>query len=84
MLIATGNVPQPSPELIAAARRALDDPSPLVRGAAVWAFGRIAGADDLAAEAAVRLKHESDAAVRMEWRRLAPIYAASIPPEPPT
>ena len=83
VLIAIGNVPQPSRELVAAVLRALDDPSPLVRGAAVWAFGRIAGADDLAAEAAVRLKHESDAAVSMEWRRLAPTYAASLPPEPP-
>ena len=83
-MLAIGNLPRPTSELAAAARRALDDPSPLVRGAAVWAFGRIAGADDLAAEAAVRLKHESDAAVRMEWRRLAPIYAASIPPEPAT
>ncbi len=83
VLIAIGNVPQPSRELVAATRRALDDPSPLVRGAAVWAFGRIAGADDLAAEAGARLEHESDAAVSMEWRRLAPISAASLPPEPP-
>ncbi len=84
VLIAIGNVPQPSRELVAAARRALDDPSPLVRGAAVWAFGRIAGADDLAAEAAARFEHESDAAVAMEWQLLAPISAALIPAEPPT
>ncbi len=84
VLIAIGNVPQPSRELVAAARRALDDPSPLVRGAAVWAFGRIAGADDLAAEAAARFEHESDAAVTMEWQLLAPISAALIPAEPPT
>jgi epoxyqueuosine reductase len=84
VLIAIGNVPQPSRELVAATRRALDDPSPLVRGAAVWAFGRIAGADDLAAEAGARLEHESDAAVVMEWQLLAPISPALIPAEPPT
>ncbi len=84
VLIAIGNVPQPGRELVAAARRSLDDPSPLVRGAAVWAFGRIAGADELAAEADARLKHESDAAVSIEWQCLAPIYAPSLPPEPPT
>src|SRR6266700_7731687 len=84
VLIAIGNVPQPSRELVAAARRSLGDPSPLVRGAAVWAFGRIAGARDIAGEAEARSKHESDAAVGMEWRRLAPTYAASVPPELPT
>src|SRR5229473_5682305 len=84
VLVAIGNVPQPSREVVAAVRRSLDDPSALVRGAAVWAFGRIAGADDLAAEAEARLKHESDAAVAMEWQRLAPISAALIPAEPPT
>ena len=43
VLIAIGNAPEPGAELVAAARSCLDDPSPLVRGAAVWAFGRIAG-----------------------------------------
>jgi epoxyqueuosine reductase len=84
VLIAIGNVPQPSGELVAACRRSLDDPSPLVRGAAVWAFGRIAAAGDLAAEAAVRLEQESDAMVRGEWQHLAPISAALIAAEPPT
>jgi epoxyqueuosine reductase len=45
VLTAIGNVPEAAPELTAAARRCLDDPSPLVRGAAVWAFGRIAAPD---------------------------------------
>jgi epoxyqueuosine reductase len=76
VLIAIANVPQPGRELVAAARRCLDDPSPLVRGAAVWAFGHIAGADDLAAEAAVRRDRESDATVGDEWQLMAPIYAA--------
>jgi epoxyqueuosine reductase len=76
VLIAIGNVPQPGRELVAAARRSLDDASPLVRGAAVWAYGRIAGSDDLAAELDARLGRESEATVRAEWRLLAPIYAA--------
>jgi epoxyqueuosine reductase len=76
VLIAIGNVPQPPDELVAASRRALDDPSPVVRGAAVWAFGRIASGDDLAAEAAARQPCESDPTVRDEWRRVAPISAA--------
>ena len=83
VLIAIGNVPRPGSELIEAARHSLDDPSPLVRGAAVWAFGRIARADDLAAEADARLERESDAMVRGEWRLLAPISAALIPAESP-
>ncbi len=84
VLIAIGNVPRPGKELIEAARRSLDDPSPLVRGAAVWAFGRIAGADDVAAEADARLERESDAMVRGEWQLVAPISPALIAAEPPT
>src|SRR5438132_7423549 len=48
VLIAIGNAPEPGPELLAAVRGCLDDLSPLVRGAAVWAFGRIAPAAELA------------------------------------
>ncbi len=70
VLIALGNVTDPGPDVVAAARRCLDDPSPLVRGAAVWAFGRVAGAERVAAEAASRYGAESDAAVRAEWQRL--------------
>jgi epoxyqueuosine reductase len=72
VLIAIGNVPEPTGALVAAARRCLEDPSPLVRGAAVWAFGRIAGAGDIAAEAAARRGSETDATVREEWQRIAP------------
>jgi len=84
VLIAIGNVPEASAELIAAARRILDDPSPLVRGAAVWSLGRIAGADDLAIEAAARLDREPDATVREEWARLVPATtgAAGMTPAP--
>jgi len=84
VLIAIGNVPQPSGELVAAARQCLDDPAPLVRGAAVWAFGRIAGADDVAAEAAARRDYETDATVRDEWQHLAPISSAWIAAGSPT
>jgi epoxyqueuosine reductase len=84
VLIAIGNVRRPSRDLVAAARRSLDDPSPLVRGAAVWAFGRIAGAGAVVAEAAARLEQESDAMVRGEWQRLAPISPALLAAEPPT
>jgi len=84
VLIAIGNVPQPSRDLVAAAHRSLDDPSPLVRGAAVWAFGRIAGAGAVVAEAAARLEQESDAMVRGEWQLLAPISPALIAAEPRT
>ena len=82
VLIAIGNMPQPTDELVAAARLSLDDASPLVRGAAVWAFGRIAGAGDVAAEVNARQDRESDGTVRVEWQHLAPISPALIPAEP--
>ena len=44
VLTAIGNAPEPTPELVAAARRCLDDESPLVRDAAEWACGRLAKA----------------------------------------
>src|SRR5437764_3922980 len=60
VLPAIGNAPEPTPELVAAARQCLDDASPLVRGAAVWAFGRLAEPRDLAAAAEACLPGESD------------------------
>jgi epoxyqueuosine reductase len=77
VLIAIGNAPEPTRDLALAARRCLDDPSPLVRGAAVWAFGRIAASADVAAEAAARRATETDAAVNAEWQRLTPMPAAT-------
>jgi epoxyqueuosine reductase len=71
VLIAIGNVPEAVPELTAAAQRCLDDPSPLVRGAAVWAFGRIAESRQVAAETEAHLAAEPDPAVRAEWQLLA-------------
>ncbi len=77
VLIAIGNAPEPCRELVAAACRCLDDPSPLVRATAVWALGRIAGAPQIAAEAAARLARETDSTVRAEWQLLAPLQMAA-------
>jgi len=49
----------------------LDDPAPLVRGAAVWALGRLAPALALA-EKQVRINAESDTDVLDEWRTSTP------------
>jgi epoxyqueuosine reductase len=53
VLVAIGNAPEPAPELVAAATRCLDDASPLVRDAAIWAVGRLADARSTTAEAAL-------------------------------
>jgi len=76
VLTAIGNAPEPTPDLVAAARHCLDDASPLVRGAAAWALGRIAKPRDLATDMEARLTREPDAEVRAEWQRLA---AAAAP-----
>ncbi len=46
----------------------LDDPDPLVRGAAVWALGEVTHPDDFAPIAADRSSRERDPAVRREWQ----------------
>jgi epoxyqueuosine reductase len=46
----------------------LEDSSALVRGAAVWAFSRLADGQDLARRADAALGAEKDEAVRAEWR----------------
>jgi len=80
VLTAIGNAPEPTPELVATARDCLDDASPLVRGAAVWALGRIAEPRDLAAAAEACLPGESDPDVRTEWLRLlAPVEYSRAP-----
>jgi epoxyqueuosine reductase len=61
VLIAIGNSGDAS--LAAEAERLLDDPSPLVRGMAVWALGRLGAAERHRHRAA----NETDAAVRAEW-----------------
>lgn len=64
--IAIGNSGDPA--LGAEAVRLLDDPSPLVRGAAVWAAARLMDPNDFAALAKERQTRESDQNVLDEWR----------------
>ena len=75
VLIAIGN--SGLMELTATARGLLDDESELVRAAAVWAFARLAAADDLKREAARRLALETDPDVRAEWSAELPGTRAS-------
>jgi epoxyqueuosine reductase len=64
VLIAIGN--SANANLAAAAERLLDDESPLVRGAAVWALGRL-DRERLRACAKSRRDHESDPELSAEW-----------------
>jgi epoxyqueuosine reductase len=66
VLIAAGNSDQPS--LVAPVRALLGDPSPLVRGAAVWALSRLLPDGEFAALAGEALARESDEEVRGEWQ----------------
>jgi len=65
VLYAIGNSGEPG--LAGEAVRLLDDPSPLVRGAAVWALSRLLAGADFGAVRAARLPTEADAEVREEW-----------------
>jgi len=65
VLIAIGNSGDPA--LAPAANERLDDPSPLVRGAAVWALGRLLAREAFTGIAAARRQRERDAAVVEEW-----------------
>ncbi|MCE9522583.1 MAG: tRNA epoxyqueuosine(34) reductase QueG [Alphaproteobacteria bacterium] len=65
VLIAIGNSNEPT--LATVAESLLADPSPLVRGAAVWALGRLASTIAFAALRARHAEAESDAVVRAEW-----------------
>tara|TARA_R110002124_G_scaffold21687_1_gene83309 strand:- start:4019 stop:5143 length:1125 start_codon:yes stop_codon:yes gene_type:complete len=53
--------------LIPAATRLLDDPAPVVRGAAVWALSRLMPGPHFAALATERGRTEPDPEVRFEW-----------------
>jgi len=64
VLIAIGN--SGDANLAAEAERLLDDASPLVRGAAVWALGRL-DRDRLKARAETRRDNEVDPELRAEW-----------------
>src|SRR6185437_2327502 len=57
VLIAIGN--SGGPALLDAVKPRLDDPSPLVRAMAVWAFARLAGPAELATARAQNLPRET-------------------------
>jgi len=65
VMIAIGNSGRAA--LAPEAERLLDDPSPLVRGAAVWALSRLVAPDAFAALAA-RRGEDAEASVAAEWR----------------
>ncbi len=65
VMIAVGNG---DTKLAEPARAALDDPSPLVRGAAVWALSRLMPENAFAALAKDGAAQEADKSVRAEWR----------------
>ncbi len=65
VLIAIGNSGDRA--LIVEAERLLDDESPLVRGAAVWALSQLMGRGEFAASATRVMKTEPDDTVRAEW-----------------
>ncbi len=68
VLIAIGNSAEPAllPDVVAR----LDDATPVVRGAAVWALGRLSP-ERAMAEAGRLADDESDAEVLAEWRQIA-------------
>ena len=74
VLIAIGN--SDDHELAIAAERRLDDASPQVRGAAVWALSQLIGREAFAALAAEALAAEPDQTVRTEWTRATTDCAA--------
>jgi epoxyqueuosine reductase len=65
VLIAIGNSKDCA--LAQHAERLLNDDSPLVRGAAVWALSQLIGRDEFEALAARALIEETDETVRAEW-----------------
>jgi epoxyqueuosine reductase len=67
VLIAIGNAD--NAELAIEARRLLEDESPLVRGAAVWALSQLMARDEFEALASEALGAETDESVRDEWGR---------------
>ena len=66
VLIAMGNSKDKA--LAVPAERLLQDASPLVRGAAVWALSQLIDQEDFSMRAARALDQEADESVRREWR----------------
>jgi epoxyqueuosine reductase len=69
VLIAIGNSGDDT--LAREAKRLLNDDSPLVRGAAVWALSQLLGRKEFSALAATAWTAEADDGVRAEWRLAA-------------
>jgi epoxyqueuosine reductase len=65
VLIAIGNSNDPA--LARDAERLLDDPSPLVRGAAVWALSQLLEREEFYERAAKAMSAEPDETVQAEW-----------------
>ncbi len=65
VLIAIGN--SANPALAGCAVRLLDDPAAIVRGAAVWALGRLVGRGEMAELRGRYAGAETDKGVREEW-----------------
>jgi epoxyqueuosine reductase len=62
VLIAIGNSGDATLE--GEAKRLLDDPSPLIRGAAIWALSRLMPREEFVA----LRREDADAGVEEEWR----------------
>ncbi len=76
VLVAIGNSGDAA--LAPEAERLLADPAALIRGAAVWALGRLLGREEFAALANERSSGEMDVTVQEEWKAaLAETEAAS-------
>jgi epoxyqueuosine reductase len=75
-LIAAGNSAEPA--LIEPVARLLDDASPVVRGAAVWALARLAPAR-AAGLRERRIAYEDDAGVLAEWAAVPDASPAQLP-----
>ncbi|MDB5627493.1 MAG: epoxyqueuosine reductase [Tardiphaga sp.] len=75
VLIAIGNSGDVA--LIDDATRLLDDVSPLVRGAAVWALSQLLAPNEFDAMARVRTSEEADDGVRAEWDSSVPSPAVA-------
>ncbi|MFC3080437.1 tRNA epoxyqueuosine(34) reductase QueG [Phenylobacterium terrae] len=73
VLYAIGNSGEPA--LAAEALRLLDDPAPVVRGAAVWALGRLLPPAEFEALRERRTRAEVDPEVAEEWRLAQPALA---------
>ncbi|MGH2340527.1 tRNA epoxyqueuosine(34) reductase QueG [Segnochrobactraceae bacterium EtOH-i3] len=86
VLIAIGNSGRP--DLAAAARPHLADPAPIVRGAAIWALGRLLPGAEIATLRALFGATEPDPDVAAEWAALRPsptdavTSAGTLPPAP--